>query len=340
MDPKSSDTHMIKSQSPEQNWIPILAQYWKPNFARSVLEIAMTLGPFLAFWFAAWAALSVGYWLTLILSIPAAGFMVRLFLIQHDCGHGAFFQKRVFNDWVGRTLSIITLTPYYVWRRSHAMHHATSGNLDKRGTGDIELMTLAEYRKLSKLGRFGYRLYRHPLVLFGIGPAYNFWIRQRLPFGFMRSGWRYWVSAMGTNLAILIVAGFMVRAIGLGPFLLVHLPITVVATSIGVWLFYVQHQFENTFWSQDKDWALQDAALLGSSHYDLPPVLRWFTANIGIHHVHHLNARIPYYRLPQVLRDHPELSNIRRLTLWTSLKCIHLGLWDESQQKLISFSEA
>ncbi len=340
MDPEPKGGPVAGSSPKQQNWIPILAQYWKPDFGRSVLEIIMTLVPFLLLWAAAWASLSISYWLTLALSIPAAGFMVRLFLIQHDCGHGAFFQKRAFNDWVGRCFGIITLTPYYVWRRSHAMHHATSGNLDKRGMGDIEVMTLSEYRKLSPLGRFGYRLYRHPLVLFGIGPAYNFWIRQRLPFGFMGAGWRYWLSAMGTNLAILIAAALLIRSIGIGPFLLVHIPITAVATSVGVWLFYVQHQFENTFWSRDKEWDLQNAALLGSSYYDLPGVLRWFTANIGIHHVHHLNSRIPYYRLPQVLRDHPELADIRRITLWTSLRSIRLGLWDEGKQKLIPFADA
>jgi omega-6 fatty acid desaturase (delta-12 desaturase) len=220
------------------------------------------------------------------------------------------------------------------------MHHAGSGNLDQRGMGDIDTLTLAEYKKLSGLGRFGYRVYRHPFVLFGIGPAYNFWIRQRLPFGFMGAGWRYWASAMGTNLAILSACAAMISLVGWKPFLMVHLPITVVATSIGVWLFYVQHQFEDTFWSRDPAWKLQDAALLGSSHYDLPPILRWFTANIGVHHVHHLNARIPYYRLQQVLRDHPELTGIRRLTLKDSLRCIPLALWDEDRQKLISFAEA
>lgn len=325
---------------PKKNWIPILAQYWKPDMWRSISEIFITLVPFLLFWTAAWAALSISYWLTLALSIPTAGFMVRLFLIQHDCGHGAFFQKRSLNDWVGRALGVFSLTPYYVWRRAHALHHAGSGNLAKRGMGDIETLTLAEYRELSPMGRFGYRLYRHPLVLFGIGPAYNFWIRQRLPVGFMSSGWRYWLSAMGTNLAIIAVAGGVIYLVGFGPFLLVHLPVTIIATSAGVWLFYVQHQFEDTFWRQDKDWDLQDAALMGSSFYDLPPVLRWFTANIGIHHVHHLNARIPYYRLPQVLLDHPELTNIRRLTLKDSLACVHLGLWDEDRQKMISFASS
>jgi acyl-lipid omega-6 desaturase (Delta-12 desaturase) len=323
-----------------REWLPLLTRYWEPSVFRSALELFLTGAPFLVLWAAAFWALSVSYWLSLLLSLPAGAFMVRLFLIQHDCGHGAFFKTKALNDWTGRILGVFTLTPYYVWRRAHAMHHATSGNLDRRGLGDIDTLTLQEYRDLPRMGRFGYRLYRHPLVLFGIGPAYNFLLRQRLPLGFMRAGWRYWLSAMGTNVVMLALIGVLIYFIGLGPFLMVHLPIAIVAASIGVWLFYVQHQFEGTVWARDKDWKVQDAALYGSSHYDLPAVLRWFTANIGVHHVHHLCSKIPYYRLPSVLRDYPELADLKRLTLRQSLGCIRLGLWDENQQKMISFSEA
>ncbi len=323
-----------------REWLPILTGYWKPDPGRSTLELIITAVPFVAFWAAAWWALSISYWLTILLSLPAGAFMVRLFLIQHDCGHGAFFSKKRLNDWVGRTLGVFTLTPYYVWRRAHAMHHATSGNLDRRGMGDIDTLTLSEYRALTPVGRFGYRLYRHPLILFGVGPAYNFLLRQRLPLGFMRAGWRYWLSAMGTNLVMLLLAAVVIYFVGIGPFLLVHLPIAIVAASIGVWLFYVQHQFEGTIWARSDDWQVQDAALYGSSHYDLPGILRWFTANIGVHHVHHLCSRIPYYRLQNVLRDHPELAALKRLTLRQSLDCIRLGLWDEKAQKMVSFAEA
>jgi len=323
----------------ERDWLPVLAKYWEPNTKRSMIELLITGLPFVGLWALAVWSLSISYWLTLAISIPAGGFLVRLFLIQHDCGHGAFFRKRVLNDWVGRTLGVLSLTPYYVWRRSHALHHANSGNLDHRGMGDIETLTVTEYQALSTIGQFGYRVYRHPLVLFAFGPFYNFWLRQRLPFGFMQAGWRYWASAIGTNFAIALVAGLLIYFIGVKSFFLVHLPITMVATSAGVWLFYVQHQFEDTFWRNNPNWKLQDAALLGSSYYDLPPVLRWFTANIGIHHVHHLNARIPFYRLPQVLRDFPELTNIRRLTLGTSLHSIRLALWDETKGKMVSFAE-
>ena len=235
---------------------------------------------------------------------------------------------------------MLTLTPYQVWRRHHSIHHATSSNLAKRGIGDIDTLTVREYLALPRCRRIAYRLYRHPIVMFGIGPAYHHFLRNRLPLGFKRAGRTYWTSTMGTNAAITLVAGLMIYLVGAGPFLLVHLPITLLASSIGVWLFYVQHQFEDTFWTEDENWKLQDAAFNGSSHYDLPRVLRWFTANIGVHHVHHLSSRIPYYHLPQVLRDHPELAAVRRLTLKQSLACAKLRLWDEGRHKLVSFANA
>ncbi len=239
-------------------------------------------------------ALHLGYGLYLLLAVPAAGFLVRLFMIQHDCGHGAFFRHRLANDWVGRVIGVLTLTPYDFWRRTHAMHHATSGNLDRRGMGDVKTLTVNEYLSLSRWGRLRYRLYRHPLVMFGLGPAYLFFLQQRLPIGLMRGGWRPWLSTMATNLAIFVVAAVTIWAVGFGPFLLVHLPIMLISASLGVWLFYVQHQFEDTFWAHDPAWNVHEAALHGSSHYDLPVILRWFTANIGVHHVHHLCSRIPY----------------------------------------------
>lgn len=325
--------------APSRDWTKTLGQYREPHHGRSLFEIAVSAIPFVALWVLSWMALSVGYWLSLLIAIPAAGFLLRLFMIQHDCGHYAFFKTRGANDWTGRILGIVTLTPYDVWRRSHAAHHATSGNLDKRGMGDIDTLTIAEYRSRSWMGRLGYRLYRNPLVMFGLGPAYLFLLRHRLPIGLMGER-QYWISAMGTNLGIALVAGAVIWLVGVGPFLMVQLPITLIAASLGVWLFYVQHQFEDTFWAEDAQWKLQDAALYGSSHYDLPHPLPWFTANIGIHHVHHLYSRIPYYRLPQVLRDHPELANIRRMTVGQSLSCLRLRLWDESRRHLVSFREA
>lgn len=340
MDDMQQDARAERNIIPARDMTKTLARYREPDHLRSVLELVITAVPFVVLWVAAWWALSVGYWLTLAISVPAGAFLMRLFLIKHDCGHGAFFRRRVLNDWVGRVIGVLTLTPYDVWRRSHAIHHATSGNLDKRGVGDVDTLTVREYRALPRLRRIAYHIYRHPLILFGVGPAYLFLLRHRLPHGFSRGDRRFWISAMGTNAALAAVVAVMIFFLGVGPFLLVQLPITIVATSIGIWLFYVQHQFEGTVWFEDHVWKLQDAALYGSSHYDLPVVLSWITANIGVHHVHHLHSRIPYYRLPQVLRDYPELTKYRRLTLLQSLVCVKFRLWDEGQRKLVSFSEA
>jgi len=314
-----------------------LLRYREPDHRRALFEVGITVVPLVGLWVLMWLSLKVGYWLTLLLAVPAAGFMVRLFMIQHDCGHGAFFRYRAANNWLGRVLGVLTLTPYDYWKRNHAIHHATSSNLDRRGIGDIATLTVSEYRGKSPLGRLAYRVYRSALVMFGIGPAYMFILQQRLPFYQMRDGWRPWVSTMATNVAIAVMATAMIWLVGIGPFLMVHLPIMLLAASMGVWLFYVQHQFEDVEWARGGDWMHNRAALTGSSYYDLPGVLRWFTANIGIHHVHHLNSRIPYYRLPQVLRDHPELKAVGRLTLLESLRSVRLSLWCEQTKKLISF---
>jgi len=318
----------------------LLACYREPDSARGVLELAITAVPLLAIWALAWNAFDNGYWLGLVLEVPAAGLLVRLFMIQHDCGHGSFFRSRVVNDWVGRAIGVLTLTPYDYWRHNHARHHASSGNLDHRGLGDIDTLTVREFLAQSRWRRTLYRLYRHPLVMFGVGPSYLFILKHRLPVGMMLGGWKPWLSTMGTNAAIAVLVVAMIRLVGFGPFLLVHLPIIVLAASIGVWLFYVQHQFEDTYWSHDKEWSFHEAALHGSSHYHLPGVLRWFTANIGIHHIHHLSSRIPCYRLPDVLRDHPQLAGVGRMTLLQSLRSVPLVLWDEERLQLVSFAEA
>ena len=316
-----------------------LAGYRQPNPSRALFELAVTLVPLVALWALMWLSLDVGYWLTLLLAIPAGGLVVRLFMIQHDCGHGTFFGHSRANDWLGRVLGVFTLTPYDYWKRNHAIHHATSGNLDRRGIGDIETLTVAEYQARSRMGRFLYRRYRSAIVMFGFGPAYLFLLQHRLPFYQMRAGWRPWLSAMATNAGIALFAALMIWLVGFGPFLAIHLPIMLIAASIGVWLFYVQHQFENVDWKRNGDWSHSRAALAGSSYYDLPGVLRWFTANIGIHHVHHLSSRIPFYRLQHVLRDHPELKTVHRLTIRESLRSVGLALWCESRRKLISFQE-
>jgi omega-6 fatty acid desaturase (delta-12 desaturase) len=322
-------------------WLKTLSRYRQPRTSRSIFELLVTAGPFAVLWLLAYLCLSHGIWLGFVVAVPAAAaFLLRLFMIQHDCGHGSFFARRSLDDWTGRLLGVLTLTPYDYWRRAHAVHHASAGNLDERGIGDITTLTVLEYRSLSPAGRLRYRLYRHPLVMFGIGPAWIFLLKQRLPFGMMRSGAMPWVSTMATNVAVFALAAAMAFAIGLGPFLAVHLPIVLLAAAAGVWLFYVQHQFEETHWATDDDWHFPGAALHGASYYDLPLVLRWMTGNIGIHHVHHLSSRIPYYRLPEVLRHHPELALIGRVTIRDSIRCVRLALWDEEQKKLLSFRDA
>jgi omega-6 fatty acid desaturase (delta-12 desaturase) len=317
-----------------------LAPFTKPNTRQSLIEIALTVVPFAGLWVAAYLALDVGYWLTLLIAIPASAFVVRLFLIQHDCGHGAFFENKAVNDWVGRLLGILTLTPYDIWRRAHAIHHSSSGNLDRRGIGDLNTLTIAEYKALSPLLKFKYRLYRNPIVMFLIGPAYLFLLEHRLPMRHVRKGLMPWLSAMGTNAGIAVFAALLIWAVGWQAFLMVHLPMVIFAASIGVWLFYVQHQFEDTYWAHSDEWSLKKAALAGSSHYDLPQPIRWLTANIGIHHVHHLMSAIPFYRLPEVLKAHPELVEMGRITFGESISAVKLKLWDEERRRLVSFREA
>jgi acyl-lipid omega-6 desaturase (Delta-12 desaturase) len=336
----TTSTNAASTAAQAFGWAQTLARYRQPSRARSIVELAITALPLAALWFAMWLAwYFVGYWLCLLIAVPAAGFLVRLFMIQHDCGHGSFFRHRLANDWVGRVIGVLTMTPYDFWRRTHAVHHASSGNLDLRGLGDIDTLTVREYLARSWLGRLQYRLYRHPAVMFGIGPAYLFILQHRLPIGLMGGGWVPWLSTMATNAGMALIVATLIWLIGVQAFLLVHLPIMLLAASAGVWLFYVQHQFEETHWQKKASWNMHEAALHGSSHYDLPLILRWFTANIGIHHVHHLCSRIPYYRLPRVLRDHPELGKIGRLTLLESFRCVRLVLWDEQKQRMVSFRE-
>ena len=323
-----------------REWLSILARYREPSIRRSLFELTATLVPFFALWALAWMALSFSAWAALAVALLNGAFLVRIFIIQHDCGHGAFLPNRTAQDWTGRILGVLTLTPYAVWRRTHAIHHAHHGDLDQRGIGDVTTLTVAEYRARSPFGRFMYRLYRHPVVLFVLGPAYLFILQNRLPFGLMNQGWRYWTSAMGTNAMIGIALGLIVWFGGLWPVLLIFLPTSVIAATIGVWLFYVQHQFERTHWSKGEDWQLHNAALEGSSHYVLPQPLRWLSGNIGIHHVHHLYSRIPFYRLPEVIRDQRELAEAQRLTIRDSLRTAGLHLWDEEQGKLTSIREA
>ncbi|MBI5165490.1 MAG: fatty acid desaturase [Magnetospirillum sp.] len=317
----------------------LLGPYRDARTGRAAAELALSALPFLALTGAALAGICYVHWAFLGLSLPAGVFLARLFMIQHDCGHGAFFRRRRANDAIGRLIGMLTFTPYGYWRRTHALHHAGAGNLGHRGTGDIDLLTVAEYRSLPRHRRLTYRLARHPAVLFGLGPAYVFMLKHRLPLGLMGRLRDGWFSVMATNLAIagLLVVGSLL--FGTGAFLAVQATTVLVAGTIGLWLFFVQHQFETTSWARDGEWSFHREAVAGSSHYDLPAPLRWLTANIGIHHLHHLVSRVPFYRLGECLADHPELRGINRLTLRDSLTCARLALWDEQRRRLIRFRD-
>ena len=310
-----------------------LSRYCQPRDWRAVWELSITGLPFLGCWLAALIGFAYGHWLFALFSIPAAVFLVRLFMIQHDCGHGSFFRHRVANDAVGRIIGVLTWTPYAYWRRLHAGHHATSGDLDMRGKGDIDTLTVSEYLSLPTWRRMVYRLYRNPFVLFGLGPAYVFLLKQRMPVELVRDIKDGWVSVMTTNLAIAaLVVGALMLA-GPAGFLAVQVPTVICAATIGVWLFYVQHQFRDTRWDAHTEWDFHCQAVEASSFYDLPAPLRWLTANIGIHHIHHLRSRIPSYRLHECLKDFPELRKVNRLTLLESFKCASLALWDDAERK-------
>jgi omega-6 fatty acid desaturase (delta-12 desaturase) len=312
-----------------------------PDRKRSIAQLVVTGAIFCALWLGMWLAVEDAYWLTLLLTIPAAAFMVRLFVIQHDCGHGSFFRSATANNIAGRILGVITLTPYDYWRRAHASHHATSGNLDRRGIGDINTLTVAEYRRLGRWRRFAYRFYRHPLVLFGLGPTYLFVLKHRLPLDLPLARKEMWLSVLATNLAIAGAMTALVLTLGPVGLLKIQGPVILLASSLGVWMFFVQHQFERSHWRRDGEWNVQVAALQGSSYYVLPRFLRWLTGSIGLHHVHHLCSRIPNYRLQDCVEQVPELApHARRLTLLESFRCARLALWDEERRRMVRFRDA
>lgn len=317
-----------------------LRPFAKPHTGRSLWELAITLVPFVAVMLVMLFAVDAGYFIALALTPLAGLLLLRVFIIQHDCGHGSFLSRRTGNDWIGRALGVLTFTPYDCWARSHTLHHAGTGNLDARGYGDVDTLTVQEFEQGSRMQRLFYRVYRHPIVLFGVGPAYLFMLRHRLPIGHMKDGSKYWISAMSTNLATAAILGLLMFAFGIGTTLLVVIPSLLIAASSGVWLFYIQHQFEEAHWDSKDNWSFHEAALKGSSHLDLPQPLRWFTANIGVHHVHHLMSRIPFYRLSEVLRTFPELRDYNRFTVLDTAKMTGLRLWDEEARRMVSFREA
>jgi len=323
-----------------KSWNHVLAPYREHTQGRSIIQLIVTFGLFVGMWVLMYLSLQTSYWLTLALSIPTAFMMIRLFIIQHDCGHGSFLKSARAADTVGAILGVLTLTPYSYWRKTHAVHHATSGNLEHRGFGDINTLTVREYQALSGFERIKYRLYRHPIVLFGVGAIVHFLVLHRLPVIVPKHWTRERRSILWTDVGLatfFIVGGI---ALGFESFFAVWLPYTLIACPIGVWLFYVQHQFEPTYWEHDPQWQYDLAALEGSSYYDLPKWVQWVTGHIGLHHVHHLNPRIPNYRLQEALDAHPDLQRVTHLTFGESLKCVSLALWDEDQRKLVPFPKS
>lgn len=346
-EPEAGDSGTKDHRNPQASEAEILGQNlarqfraYRADLKRSLFQLITTAIPFLALLVVMATATEGRYWLTLLLAVPTAGLLVRLFIIQHDCGHGSYFKSRLANDVLGRVLSILTLTPYGHWKTGHAIHHAANGNLDRRGRGDVNTLTVAEYQALSPLKRLGYRLYRGPLVMVLLGAPINFMVLQRLPTGSAFRNRDARRSILLLNVALVVAFGLPMLVIGVVPVLATYLPVMIIAAWIGNWLFYVQHQFEDTYWEQDGEWSFHEAALRGSSYFRLPPVLQWFSGNIGLHHIHHLCSRIPNYRLQACLDAAPELHGLaKRITLRQSLGCWRLALWDEQRRLLVGFRD-
>ena len=310
-----------------------------PSTPRAVYQLVNTLAVYVGCWMAALWSLDVSYLLTLLFIVPLAGASVRLFIFQHDCGHGSFLPSQRWNDIVGSVLGVVTVTPYHYWRRTHASHHATSGNLDRRGMGDIDTLTVEEYKALAPAKRLAYRLYRNPVVLLGFGAFFHFVVFHRWPTNMPPSWKTERRGVLFTNLGLALLVGVLCWAVGWERFLLVQVPTTAVSCAFGVWLFYVQHQFEDAYWRPATSWSFEEAGLDGSSYYRMPRVMQWFTGNIGIHHVHHLSSRIPNYRLEKAMRETPELQRPVELSLLSSLRCASLKLWDERTGRLVRFKD-
>lgn len=331
---------MPESQKQRVRRLAAHCQKYRGSVPRlAVQQLVTTLVPLVLVIAAMFATVEHAYWATLLLALPAAGLLVRAFIIQHDCGHGSFFASRPINDFVGRCMSVLTFAPYGLWKREHAQHHATSGNLDRRGAGDIDTFTVSEYLALPPLQKLRYRLYRNPLFLFGIGVPTYFVILQRLPWVHALAPSQTWRSVLGLNIGLIAFYAPLFYFFGWSNVLWVGLPILHIASAAGGWLFFIQHQFEETTWDKAEGWDFQVAALLGSSYYKLPRVLNWFTGNIGLHHIHHLNSMIPNYRLMACLNASPELQAINQLSLRDSIRCARLKLWDEAERRLIGFDE-
>jgi omega-6 fatty acid desaturase (delta-12 desaturase) len=317
------------------DWKESVARYHTPALWRSLWQLVNTVVPYAALWYLMYVSLGISWWLTMPLAILAGGFMVRLFIIFHDCGHGSFFKSRKANDILGTLTGVLTFTPYYHWRREHAIHHATSGDLDRRGTGDLWTMTVQEYLESSRGKRFAYRLARNPFILFVAAPLFLLLVKHRFPKADAGRQERLWLY--GTTVALAGMALALIAVFGLKAYLIIQLTVLLVAGSVGFWLFYVQHQFEDGYWEHGEKWDYTTAALQGSSFYKLPRVLQWFSGNIGYHHLHHLSSRIPNYHLEKCHQSDPLFQRVPTLTLFASLKTLNFRLWDEERHRLVGY---
>jgi omega-6 fatty acid desaturase (delta-12 desaturase) len=316
-------------------WQKTVAKYQHSDTRRSWWQVINTLVPYISLWILMVLSLKVSYWLTLLLAIPTAGFMIRTFILFHDCGHGSFFKSKRANDTLGIITGIMTFTPYYQWRHNHSIHHATVGDLDRRGVGDVMTMTVAEYQAAPGWKKLGYRIMRNPLILFTIGAPLSFAIGQR--FSSRGASKKERFSVYWTNLALLLIILLMWGTIGIKAYILVQLPILVLGTVAGVWLFYVQHNFDGVYWARHDRWDFVKASLQGSSFYKLPRILQWFTGSIGYHHVHHISPRTPNYLLEKCHNDNPIFKAVKPLTLWSSRRSLFFRLYDEDRQTLVGF---
>jgi acyl-lipid omega-6 desaturase (Delta-12 desaturase) len=319
-------------------WRETLAPYTQPRLGRSLVDLATSVVPYLALSVAMYLSLGVSYLLTLAIAIPASGFLVRTFILFHDCSHGSFMRSRKANLWLGTALGLLVYSPFLRWRHDHAIHHATSGDLDRRGGGDVRTLTVSEYRALSPHSQLAYRVFRNPLVMFGIGPIVALLIGPRLVSRSARPRMRR--SVIATNVALAVLVGALCWLMGWRDYLLVQAPTVLLAGSAGIWLFYVQHQFEDAYWESAEDWSYADAALRGSSYLKLPSVLQFFSGNIGLHHVHHLSARIPNYNLQRAHDENPIFHDVPILSFADGLRCVRFKLWDEEHRRLVTFAQA
>ena len=316
-------------------WQGIVSKYAYPETWRSLWQVCNSVIPFLLLWYMMFRSLAIGYWLTLLLAVPTAGFMVRSFIIFHDCCHASFFRSVKANDRLGLVIGVLVLTPYYHWKHDHAIHHATAGDLDRRGIGDVYTMTVEEYLSVPWYKKVGYRIMRNPMIMFTVGSFLVCTVTHR--FWRAGAGRRERSSVIWTNIALVAVIGWIILEIGWAAFLLVEIPILLIACSAGVWMFYVQHNFEPSYWERHQNWDFFNACMKGSSFYKLPKVLQWFTGNIGFHHIHHLSPKIPNYKLEQCLKENP-VFQVEPLTIRKSLKSLFFRLWDEKEKMMVGWN--